>query len=127
MHRKNPKSMNTLSVTVDIEDWYHIPSVTGSPFSVYKDVEEFFERWNEKYDYLSDPTGRVLDLLDEFDILLLVLEAVPQLLLAPKMFLLFGFRAPPVFLFWPILDCWTASLADKSIYMQEGYNKNGGR
>ena len=34
--------MNTLSITVDIEDWYNIPSVTGSPFSVYKDVPEFF-------------------------------------------------------------------------------------
>ena len=60
--------MNTLSITVDIEDWYHIPSVTGSPFSVYKDVEEFFEKWNGRYDYLSEPTGRVLDLLDEFDV-----------------------------------------------------------
>ena len=61
--------MNTLSITVDIEDWYHIPSVTGSPFSVYKDVEEFFERWNgRRYDYLTDPTRRVLNMLDEFDI-----------------------------------------------------------
>ena len=62
--------MNTLSITVDIEDWYHIPSVTGSPFAVYKDVEEFFEKWNGRYDYLSlsEPTKRVLDLLDEFDI-----------------------------------------------------------
>jgi len=60
--------MNTLSITVDIEDWYHIPSVTGSPFSVYKDVEEFFDKWNGRYDYLSEPTKRVLDMLDEFDI-----------------------------------------------------------
>jgi len=47
--------MNTLSITVDIEDWYHVPSVTGSPFSVYKDVEEFFEKWEGRYDYLSEP------------------------------------------------------------------------
>ena len=62
--------MNTLSITIDIEDWYHIPSVTASPFSVYKDVNEFFERWKGRYDYLSlrEPTKRVLDLLDEFDI-----------------------------------------------------------
>ena len=60
--------MNTLSITVDIEDWYHIPSVTGSPFSVYKDVDEFFDKWNGRYDYLSEPTKRVLDLLDEFDV-----------------------------------------------------------
>jgi peptidoglycan/xylan/chitin deacetylase (PgdA/CDA1 family) len=73
--------MNTLSITVDIEtlflfvpkrkfseDWYHIPSVTGSPFSVYRDVNEFFEGWTGKYDYLTEPTKRVLDLLDEYDI-----------------------------------------------------------
>jgi peptidoglycan/xylan/chitin deacetylase (PgdA/CDA1 family) len=62
--------MNTLSITVDIEDWYHIPSVTGSPFAVYKDVNEFFKGWTGRYDYLSlrKPTKRVLDMLDEFDI-----------------------------------------------------------
>ena len=41
------------------------------------------------------------------------IEAVPQLLLVPKIFLLFGFRAPSAFLFWPILDCWTASIVKK--------------
>ena len=62
--------MNTLSITIDIEDGYHIPSVTGSPFSVYKDVNEFFKGWTGRYDYLSlrKPTKRVLDMLDEFDI-----------------------------------------------------------
>lgn len=59
---------HNLSVTIDIEDWYHIPSVCGSPFSVYKDVGEFFGRWNDNYDYLSKPTKRVLDILDEFNI-----------------------------------------------------------
>ena len=58
----------SLSVTVDIEDWYHIPSVCGSPFSVYKDVNEFFKKWKGRYDYLSEPTKRVLDLLDEFEV-----------------------------------------------------------
>ena len=57
-----------LSITVDIEDWYHIPSVCGSPFSVYTDVNEFFEKWDGRYDYLSEPTKRVLDMLDEFDV-----------------------------------------------------------
>lgn len=59
---------NSISVTVDIEDWYHIPSVCGSPFSAYRDVNDFFENWYNKYDYLSEPTRRVLDLLDEFHI-----------------------------------------------------------
>ena len=57
-----------MSITVDIEDWYHIPSVCGSPFSVYTDVNEFFEKWDGRYDYLSEPTRRVLDMLDEFNV-----------------------------------------------------------
>lgn len=56
-----------LSVTVDIEDWYHTPSVCATS-SLYKDVDEFFEKWRGRYDYLSEPTGRVLSLLDEFNI-----------------------------------------------------------
>jgi peptidoglycan/xylan/chitin deacetylase (PgdA/CDA1 family) len=60
--------MNSLSITVDVEDWYHIPSVCGSPFSVYKDVHEFFEKWDARYDYLSEPTNRVLNLLDKFGV-----------------------------------------------------------
>jgi len=57
-----------IAVTVDVEDWYHIPSVTGSPFSKYKDVDDFFAKWKGRYDYLSKPTSRVLDMLDEFNI-----------------------------------------------------------
>lgn len=62
------KSRHSLAVTIDIEDWYHIPSVCGSPFSVYKDTDEFFESWTERYDYLTEPTNRVLDLLEAYDI-----------------------------------------------------------
>jgi peptidoglycan-N-acetylglucosamine deacetylase len=57
-----------VAVTVDIEDWYHIPSVCGSPFSAYRDVNCFFEDWNEEYDYLTEPTARVLDLLDRYHV-----------------------------------------------------------
>lgn len=59
---------NSLSITIDVEDWYHIPSVCGSSFSVYKNVTEFFEKWDGRYDYLSEPTKRTLDLLDEFKV-----------------------------------------------------------
>jgi len=55
-------------LTIDVEDWYHIPSVTGSPFSVYTDVEEFFQKWQDRYDYLTEPTKRILNLLDEFNL-----------------------------------------------------------
>jgi peptidoglycan/xylan/chitin deacetylase (PgdA/CDA1 family) len=57
-----------LAITIDIEDWYHIPSVCGSPFSVYHDVDDFFRNWNEPYDYLTEPTRRVLALLREYNI-----------------------------------------------------------
>ena len=60
MRSSNPLDNNKLAITADIEDWYHIPSVCGSPFSVYRDVDEFFEKWTEKYDYLTEPTMRVL-------------------------------------------------------------------
>ena len=62
------KTNNSLAITIDIEDWYHIPSVCGSPFSVYQDTETFFEAWKERYDYLTQPTQLVLDLLRKHDI-----------------------------------------------------------
>lgn len=58
----------TVSLTVDVEDWYHIPSVCGSTFSVYRDVDEFFDRWDGRYDYLTTTTERVLKLLDHHQI-----------------------------------------------------------
>jgi len=61
-------SESKLAVTVDVEDWYHVPSVTGSPYSVYSDVDGFFTRWKGRYDYLSKPTMDVLDILDRYRI-----------------------------------------------------------
>jgi peptidoglycan/xylan/chitin deacetylase (PgdA/CDA1 family) len=57
-----------LAITVDIEDWYHIPSVTGSPFAQYESVDTFFTSWKGRYDYLTEPTDRVLELLDELEV-----------------------------------------------------------
>jgi peptidoglycan/xylan/chitin deacetylase (PgdA/CDA1 family) len=57
-----------LAVSVDVEDWYHVPAVTGSSFSEYDDVGEFLSEWNEEYDYLTEPTHRTLDLLDTLGI-----------------------------------------------------------
>jgi len=55
----------SIAVTVDIEDWYHIPSVCGSPFSIYKDTDEFLSSWSERYDYLSEPTYKILEIFKE--------------------------------------------------------------
>ncbi len=49
-----------IGLSVDIEDWYHIPSVTGSDFSFYPDVHTFMNKWEGRYDYLTEPTKRVL-------------------------------------------------------------------
>lgn len=59
---------NVLTVSVDVEDWYHVPAVTGSSFSEYEHVQEFFQEWNEEYDYLTEPTHRTLELFDELGI-----------------------------------------------------------
>jgi peptidoglycan-N-acetylglucosamine deacetylase len=61
-------SRNILAITVDIEDWYHLPPITGAPSSKYKDVPSFFSKWNSRYDYLTKPTKSVLDLLQELNI-----------------------------------------------------------
>ena len=57
-----------LAVSVDVEDWYHVPAVTGSSFSTYEDVHEFFAEWDSEYDYLTRPTYRTLSLLDDLDV-----------------------------------------------------------
>ncbi len=58
----------TASLSIDIEDWYHVPSVCGSSFSRYRDVEDFFSHWKGRYDYLTQSTARVLEILDEHGI-----------------------------------------------------------
>ena len=66
MHRKNHRSMNTVSITVDIEDWYHKTFLQAKSFT----KKTIIEKWTGKYDYLSlrKPTKRVLDMLDDFDV-----------------------------------------------------------
>ena len=59
---------NRLAITVDVEDWYHVPAVTGSSFSEYEDVDAFFADWDREYDYLTEPTHRLLDLFDRSDV-----------------------------------------------------------
>ena len=60
--------MNKIALTIDIEDWYHSPAVTGSNFSKYSSVKDFMSDWNGEYDFLSKPTMEILVLLNELDI-----------------------------------------------------------
>jgi peptidoglycan/xylan/chitin deacetylase (PgdA/CDA1 family) len=57
-----------LGVTVDIEDWYHVPTVTGSPFARHRTVDDFFRDWTTRYDYLTDPTLETLELLERLGV-----------------------------------------------------------
>jgi peptidoglycan/xylan/chitin deacetylase (PgdA/CDA1 family) len=66
--KKDDHQMEEIAVTIDMEDWYHLPPVTGAKSSSFKDVPTFFENWAGRFDYLSRPTYRVLDILEELNI-----------------------------------------------------------
>lgn len=61
-------SGRNLGISIDIEDWYHIPPVSGTPSSKYKNVDDFRKNWSGRYDYITEPTKRTLDMLDRYDI-----------------------------------------------------------
>jgi len=60
--------MNSIALTIDIEDWYHTPAVSGSDFSVYKNTDEFMQQWKSKYDFLTEPTFRILKILNDLNL-----------------------------------------------------------
>ena len=57
-----------IALSFDMEDWYHTPAITGSSFSRYKTVDEFFENWKEKYDCLSDGFDFLMSLLKKHNV-----------------------------------------------------------
>ena len=59
---------NRIALTIDVEDWYHTPAITGSNFSFYNDVKSFMNQWNNRYDYLTEPTKTVLKIFEENNI-----------------------------------------------------------
>ena len=50
-----------LAVTVDIEDWYHVPMVTGSPLARYRTVDDFFEEHIFDKTIPQWPSGKELE------------------------------------------------------------------
>ncbi len=59
---------NKIALSVDVEDWYHTPLFVGAPNSKYKTLECFFESYERRYDYITEPIKRVLALFDKFHI-----------------------------------------------------------
>lgn len=60
--------MNKIAFSIDLDDWYHTPLVSGADFSPYKTVDDFFADWDKRYDYVSEPTYELLDIMDEFNV-----------------------------------------------------------
>lgn len=57
---------NRIAFSVDLDDWYHTPLVAGANFSHYPSVNTFFESWKDRYDYVTEPSYRLLDLLEKY-------------------------------------------------------------
>lgn len=57
-----------ISISFDVEDWYHTPVITGYSFSLYPTVAEFFNSWKGRYDYLTIPFKENIRLLKEKNI-----------------------------------------------------------
>jgi peptidoglycan/xylan/chitin deacetylase (PgdA/CDA1 family) len=60
--------LNKIFLSIDLDDWYHTPAITGSSFAMYKSVDDFFKDWNERFDYITDSTLKTLELLKKHNI-----------------------------------------------------------
>lgn len=61
---------NKIALSIDVEDWFHGPSITGSDFSFFSSIDEFFKHWDKtkNYDYLSKPLDQILRIFEEFQV-----------------------------------------------------------
>ncbi len=65
----NKKKPTNIALSFDIEDWYHTPLVTGSSFSKYPTLEDFFQQNHEEsVDCITEETLRLIEILDEFEV-----------------------------------------------------------
>ena len=61
-------SSSKVALSIDVEDWFHGPHITGSDFSFYPDVESFMKTWDKPYDHITRPTALIIALLKEYNI-----------------------------------------------------------
>ena len=57
---------NSLLITVDLEDWYHVGDNSGRPTSRFKTNEEIKAKY--RGEGLYDPVFRILDLFEDFKV-----------------------------------------------------------
>lgn len=60
--------MYKIAFSVDLDDWYHTPLVSGAEFSHYQTVEHFFDNWKARYDYVTEPSLILLELLEKYQL-----------------------------------------------------------
>jgi peptidoglycan-N-acetylglucosamine deacetylase len=69
MIESETNKQNNIALSFDIEDWYHGAAITGSSFSLYKDLNAFLADGDaDKNDCITEETIRILEILDELDI-----------------------------------------------------------
>lgn len=59
---------NKVILTVDLEEWYHCRWATGSAYSKWKNVDDFFKEYygtSKPIGELINPTKKLLDIFDE--------------------------------------------------------------
>lgn len=61
----HPSLPSRIALSFDVEDWYHTPLITGSSFSKYPSIHDFFNHWTGNYDCLSDGFFYLLNLLNK--------------------------------------------------------------
>ena len=77
--------MNKIALSFDLEDWYHTPVITGYTFSKYKSVDDFFNEYKHKYDFLTEGFVKLFGLLEKkkitatFFIVADILERYPEI------------------------------------------------
>jgi len=60
--------MNKISLSFDVEDWYHTPAISGSSFAKFNSLDEFFSKWKGKIDCLTDGFDYLTDTLDKYEV-----------------------------------------------------------
>lgn len=81
---------NKIAFSVDLDDWYHAPLVAGANFSHYRTVEDFFASWKKRFDYVTEPSFKLLKLLEvhqvkaTFFVIADMVERYPELMKALK-------------------------------------------
>lgn len=61
--------VNCISLSFDIEDWYHTASISGASISKYSTLNDFLQKSeHSRVDCITEATIRILDILKSYDV-----------------------------------------------------------